>query len=104
MSNSSQKINKNFDVWNLSDLIEISRMYVCQTSKDLISLAYSDRPYNSCRIDIWFSAKKKPDITVVFNDLLVVLDKKTMYALQGWAADHNFDFSIREYENEQEAS
>jgi len=104
MSNSSQKINKNFDVWNLSDLIEISRMYVCQTSKDLISLAYSDRPYNSCRIDIWFSTKKKPEIVVAFTDHLDALDKKTMYALQGWAADHNFIFSIREYEEDNDVA
>jgi len=104
MSNSSQKINKNFDVWNLSDLIEISGMYVCQTSKDLISLGYSDRPYNSCKIDIWFLAKKKPEIVIGFSDHLDAPDKKTGYALQGWAADHDCDFSIREYEDEQEAS
>ena len=104
MSNSSQKINKDFDVWNLSDLIEISGMYVCQTSQDLISLAPSDKPYSSCRIDVWFSAKNKPEITVAFTNHLDALDKKTMYALQGWSKDNNFDFSISEYENEQEAS
>jgi len=99
MSNSDQKINKHFDVWHLSDIIEISGMYVCQTSKDLISLGNTD-PYDSCHIDIWFKPRKKPEIVIAFSDHLDAPDKKTGYAIECWAKTHGFDFSIREYEED----
>ena len=49
---------------------------------------------------IWFKPRKKPEIVIAFSDHLDAPDKKTGYAIECWARTHGFNFSIREYEED----